>query len=144
MATRRAERKERREEGQGVYSISVTAAVFHIDTFPLNDGAMKNMPLYAGRQACAVQGCNTQDGRGTDKGNEKVQQVRLRDREGDKESGMKGKEGGGPGSVRHVGDGGCVPHGHISVERRCPIKHGTAGRASDLLAMQRCNPNRCL
>ncbi len=65
--------KER--EGQGVYPMLVTAAVFHFDTSPLNDDPEK-MPLRQGRQACtgdaAVQHHGTaQDGRGTNKGKTK-------------------------------------------------------------------------
>jgi hypothetical protein len=41
-----------REECRGMYFMSVTAAVFHPDKFPLND-APTNMDLHAGRQACA-------------------------------------------------------------------------------------------
>jgi hypothetical protein len=39
-------------EGQGVYAMSVTAVVFHLDKFPLNDDAPKNIILQAGRQGC--------------------------------------------------------------------------------------------
>jgi hypothetical protein len=35
-----------------VYSMLVTAAVFHLDTSPLNDDAPLNMDLQAGRQVC--------------------------------------------------------------------------------------------
>ncbi len=40
-----------REEGLEAYAISVTEAVFHLDTSPLNDDAPENIKLQAGRQA---------------------------------------------------------------------------------------------
>jgi hypothetical protein len=81
-------------EGQGVYSMLVTAAVFHPDTSPLNDDAPSNMPLKQGRQACAGDAAaQHRPGRPRDQqGQNKKHEGRLGIRKGDKE---RQRSGGG-------------------------------------------------
>ncbi len=95
-----------REDGRGEYCISVTAAVFHPDTFPLNDDASKNMDLQHEqvRLALAMQrGNSCQEGRGTKKGGKEANENKERRPRGpeawmERESVHNGQKGGGPGS----------------------------------------------